>query len=292
MTHITDGVNGRQTRGMAYDGLDRLTQVTSNMFGTASYGYDVLDNLANKNGQAYVFDYGNRLRSATGKAWYGYDGQGRRVLNCNTSPSACDYQQYAYDGKLYFHRDNRTAKYLYNVYLGNSLVAIRELPTATGATETVLYQHTDALGTPIAVTDANKALAQTSEYEPYGQLLNRALTDGPGFTGHVQDATTALTYMQQRYYDPQIGRFLSVDPVTAYSNPVGASTDTGTSIATRTGSKIPMVGNAQRRTERRVVRLTNLKTRRGTWSLEMRRWAVRFPSSLAEGAGSLEQKRP
>jgi RHS repeat-associated protein len=266
VAHITDGVNGRQNRGMAYDGLDRLTQVTSNMFGTASYGYDVLDNLAhvqlsggqardqyycydskwrltnvktssctgttvvglgydvqgnlaNKNGQAYVFDYGNRLRSATGKAWYGYDGQGRRVLNCNTSPSACDYQQYAFDGKLYFHRDNRAAKYFYNVYLGNSLVAIRELPTATGATETVLYQHTDALGTPIAVTDVNKALAQTSEYEPYGQLLNRTLTDGVGFTGHVQDAATGLTYMQQRYYDPSIGVFLSVDPVTADEDP-------------------------------------------------------------------------
>ena len=26
----------------------------------------------------------------------------------------------------------------------------------------------------------------------------------------------------QRYYDPTIGRFLSVDPVTAYSNPIGA----------------------------------------------------------------------
>jgi len=79
--------------------------------------------------------------------------------------------------------------------------------------ETVEYIHTDALGTPIAVTDASGNLIETSEYEPYGKLLNRPVTDGPGFTGHVQDAATGLTYMQQRYYDPVIGRFLSVDPV-------------------------------------------------------------------------------
>ncbi|MBN6100820.1 RHS domain-containing protein [Xanthomonas sp. CFBP 8703] len=85
------------------------------------------------------------------------------------------------------------------------------------AAETVEYVHTDALGTPIAVTDASGNLIETSEYEPYGKLLNRPLTDGPGFTGHVQDAATGLTYMQQRYYDPLIGRFLSVDPVAANS---------------------------------------------------------------------------
>lgn len=85
------------------------------------------------------------------------------------------------------------------------------------AAETVEYIHTDALGTPIAVTDASGNLIETSEYEPYGKLLNRPLTDGPGFTGHVEDAATGLTYMQQRYYDPVVGRFLSVDPVTADS---------------------------------------------------------------------------
>lgn len=42
------------------------------------------------------------------------------------------------------------------------------------------------------------------------------------YGGHHEDAATGLVYMEQRYYDPLIGRFLSVDPVTAYSNPVGA----------------------------------------------------------------------
>ena len=85
--------------------------------------------------------------------------------------------------------------------------------------QTVEYVHTDALGTPIAITDASGAVIERSEYDPYGALLNRPITDGPGFTGHVQDAATGLTYMQQRYYDPLLGRFLSVDPVGAFEGP-------------------------------------------------------------------------
>ena len=67
-------------------------------------------------------------------------------------------------------------------------------------------------------------MLETSEYEPFGQQVNAVgvAKNGPGYTGHVQDGATGLTYMQQRYYDPMIGRFLSTDPVTAYSNPVGA----------------------------------------------------------------------
>lgn len=84
--------------------------------------------------------------------------------------------------------------------------------------ETVVeYIHTDALGSPVAVTDVNQNVVERSEYEPYGRLLNRPVSDGPGYTGHVSDAATGLAYMQQRYYDPMIGVFLSVDPVVVSS---------------------------------------------------------------------------
>lgn len=89
---------------------------------------------------------------------------------------------------------------------------------ATAQAQTVIYYHTDALGSPVATTDASGNVIERSEYEPYGRLLNRPLTDGPGYTGHVSDAATGLSYMQQRYYDPGIGRFLSRDPVTANAN--------------------------------------------------------------------------
>jgi RHS repeat-associated protein len=119
-----------------------------------------------------------------------------------------------------FAHDNRNNRRTNYVYLQGSLLATREAPMSGGdGTYTVKYQHTDALGSPIKVTDAAGLTVETSEYEPYGHLANRALTDGPGFTGHVQDAGTGLTYMQQRYYDQQVGVFLSVDPVTAYTSP-------------------------------------------------------------------------
>src|SRR5690606_9442739 len=102
------------------------------------------------------------------------------------------------------------------------LMAICLLVAGSVQAQEVVYYHTDALGTPVAITDATGAVIQRSVYAPYGELLNRPMQDGPGYTGHVSDAATGLVYMQQRYYDPMIPRFLSVDPVTAYDDPIGA----------------------------------------------------------------------
>lgn len=93
------------------------------------------------------------------------------------------------------------------------LLALASLSPAWAA-RTVEYVHTDMLGSVVAVTDANRNVIERREYEPYGLQLSPAVKDGPGYTGHVQDAATGLVYMQQRYYDAQLGVFLSVDPVT------------------------------------------------------------------------------
>ncbi|MDQ1091082.1 RHS repeat-associated protein [Xanthomonas sacchari] len=92
------------------------------------------------------------------------------------------------------------------------------LLVAFGASaQTVHYIHTDGLGSVVLVTDKDRNSIERSEYEPYGDLLNHPLTEAPAYAGHVMDAATGLTYMQQRYYDQGIGRFLSVDPIDSSS---------------------------------------------------------------------------
>lgn len=102
-----------------------------------------------------------------------------------------------------------------------ALVAGLSWLAPASAQTTVRYLHTDALGSVVAKTDANGNVIERMTYEPYGDVVGEDLTDGPGYTGHVRDAATGLNYMQQRYMDPQLGMFLSVDPVTAFEQPVG-----------------------------------------------------------------------
>lgn len=76
---------------------------------------------------------------------------------------------------------------------------------STASAQTVTYIHTDALGSVVAESDANGNVIKRHNYEPYGAVVGGQLTDGPGYTGHVSDSATGLSYMQQRYMDPQLG---------------------------------------------------------------------------------------
>ena len=77
----------------------------------------------------------------------------------------------------------------------------------------VTYVYTDPQGTPLAEADASGNITATYDYAPYGSQALGTPPSGPGYTGHVNDPDTGLVYMQARYYDPTVGRFISTDPI-------------------------------------------------------------------------------
>ncbi|SEM82031.1 RHS repeat-associated core domain-containing protein [Luteibacter sp. UNCMF331Sha3.1] len=77
----------------------------------------------------------------------------------------------------------------------------------------VTYYYVDAQGSPLAEADSAGVVTDVLDYHPYGASAIGNETDSPRYTGHLFDSGTGLLYMQQRYYDAIVGRFLSVDPI-------------------------------------------------------------------------------
>ncbi|MBP4047414.1 RHS repeat-associated core domain-containing protein, partial [Chromobacterium violaceum] len=89
------------------------------------------------------------------------------------------------------------------------------------APKAVYYYHTDHLGTPQALTDEHGALALEMDYQAWGQA-REVIADAASkagirnpfrFQGQYHDDESGLHYNRYRYYDPEIGRFISRDPI-------------------------------------------------------------------------------
>lgn len=93
-----------------------------------------------------------------------------------------------------------------------ALIAAGGASSNASATTTTTYYYTDAQGSVLMTTDASGSPSANSDHKPYGATALGESGNGPGFTGHVEDPESLLVYMQARYYDPDVGRFLSVDP--------------------------------------------------------------------------------
>ena len=128
-------------------------------------------------------------------------------------------------------RTNGTATYSY-AYVGSELekltVGTEKLAfayDAEGAPLTVIWNGTyyfyltNLQGDVIAITDETGTIVVQYTYDAWGNLLSTTgtLANTLGqynplrYRGYVYDQETGLYYLQSRYYNPEIGRFLNAD---------------------------------------------------------------------------------
>ncbi|MBL1436299.1 MAG: hypothetical protein COB08_008885 [Rhodobacteraceae bacterium] len=86
---------------------------------------------------------------------------------------------------------------------------------AGGANEAVSYLHRDHLASVRMITNAAGQVEQSTSYTPYGDPdttnLQSTTPEEHSFIGERFDASTGLLYLNARYYDPALGRFIQPD---------------------------------------------------------------------------------
>ena len=71
----------------------------------------------------------------------------------------------------------------------------------------------DHLGSTVGITNESGNISTTNSYDSFGNPSNSTFFSRYQFTGREYDSFTGLQYSRARFYDPQIGRFLSEDPI-------------------------------------------------------------------------------
>ena len=75
----------------------------------------------------------------------------------------------------------------------------------------LFYYLSDELHSTRLVVNASGGIVFSSDYKPYGLLLNSTGLEGLSYTGQILDPTTGLYYYKARFYNPDIQRFLTED---------------------------------------------------------------------------------
>lgn len=123
---------------------------------------------------------------------------------------------------------------LWYIYAGDQVVAEIDSATASvqrkyryypGAVDaphslvtggrTYYYLTDPVIGSVGALIDSTGAIANRYRYAPFGTLEDslESVTNPIRFAGREYDSDAQLYYNRTRYYDPQLGRFISEDPL-------------------------------------------------------------------------------
>jgi len=198
--------------GSNYANPDAVTQTAGDI--ATSYKYDRNGNLISDGLKTYSYDYNNRL---TGVQWsfydkritYAYDAQGQRVKSAVYEKG--NTKKTYYPTQFYNIAGDKNTKH---VFANNLDIATIE---GSGADAVIYFNFADQLQSSSVTTDASGAIVETTDYYAFGKIRtdNKTtdFTEQRKYIGQEFDEDTGLNYLNARYYNSAIARFVSQDPV-------------------------------------------------------------------------------
>ena len=209
------------TYGYATDSWkDRLTSYNGYTITYDNGGNPVTYN----NGSAYAFTWeGRQMQTATkgNTTWsYTYNADGLRTSKSNGSAV------YTYTWNENRQLQSMTWDYGYAIfsYDANGLpYSVKNYDAVLDVERTYLYV-TNLQGDVLFIIDETTGQTAVSyTYDAWGKLLSKTSTSSDyasiyeynplTYRGYIYDSETGFYYLQSRYYDPSVGRFLNADDI-------------------------------------------------------------------------------
>ncbi|WP_173883071.1 MULTISPECIES: RHS repeat-associated core domain-containing protein, partial [unclassified Pseudomonas] len=192
------------------------------MQGDRHYDYDAFGNLLReRRGRAqqlvteYRYDCQHRLIGVTQpdgtRASYRYDPFGRRIAKTIKSQTTEFFWQG--DTLIAEHSADHHQSYIYEP---NSFRPLALLKGYGPEDVKPFHYQLDHLGTPQELTASDGEIVWSAHYRAYGQIAKldvNTVTNPLRFQGQYFDPESGLHYNRHRYYNPDIGRYLTPDPV-------------------------------------------------------------------------------
>jgi RHS repeat-associated protein len=193
------------------------------------YTYDAWGNLIEKRVglsklQTFTYDCENRLvRAETmvnsqmhSVGTYRYDSLGRRVGKTSEIDGQTEHKHFLWQGLQMLREETPWQSSLY-IYEPGSYAPLARVDQSEGeAVQMLYYFHTDQIGTPLEMTDVDGQIVWQATYKAWGEVESLAVSEieqNLRFQGQYFDDETGLHYNTFRYYDPQVGRFITQDPI-------------------------------------------------------------------------------
>lgn len=187
------------------DGTDRLMK-----FGAESFVYDSMGNPTTYRNMTCVWGNGRQLKSITNgtdTAFYTYDEFGVRTKKINGGVTT----NYVYEnGKLL--REITGSEKIDFIYGAEGAIGFR-------IGEANYIYRKNIFGDVTEIYDASGTLVGKYKYTAFGVCeitldTNGIATKNPiRYRGYYYDTETELYYLKSRYYDPELGRFMTIDGI-------------------------------------------------------------------------------